>query len=173
MPAPDWAHPRDLRAIRMEARAAKQSGDASKMREARRMEGDELLDLRRWWLERIATTPAPLLEKMTLFWHGHFATSAEKVKDGYWMWLQNDTLRHHALGNFVTLTKAISRDPAMMVYLDLPQSRREHPNENWARRTTAHVSPRRSCASSPGRAGFGTTVGPPARTRPPGFARHR
>jgi uncharacterized protein (DUF1800 family) len=133
VPAPDWAHPRDLRTIRMEARAAKQRGDASKMREARRMEGDELLDLRRWWLDRIATTPAPLLEKMTLFWHGHFATSAEKVKDGYWMWLQNDTLRRHALGNFVTLTKAISRDPAMMIYLDLPQSRREHPNENWAR----------------------------------------
>ena len=131
--APDWARPRDLRAIRTEARSAKQSGDVSKMREARKMEGDELLDLRRWWLERIAITPAPLLEKMTLFWHGHFATSAEKVKDGYWMWLQNDTLRHHALGNFVALTKAISRDPAMMIYLDLPQSRREHPNENWAR----------------------------------------
>ena len=130
---PDWARPRDLRAIRMEARAAKKSGDASKMHEARKMEGDELLDLRRWWLEQIATTPAPLVEKMTLFWHGHFATGAEKVKDGYWMWLQNDTLRRHALGNFVALTKAISRDPAMMIYLDLPQSRREHPNENWAR----------------------------------------
>jgi uncharacterized protein (DUF1800 family) len=117
----------------MEARAAKKSGDASKMREARKTEGDELLDLRRWWLERIATTPEPLLEKMTLFWHSHFATSAEKVKDGYWMWLQNNTLRHHALGNFVALAKAISRDPAMMIYLDLPQSRREHPNENWAR----------------------------------------
>ena len=49
------------------------------------------------------------------------------------MWLQNDTLRHHAIGNFVVLTKAISRDPAMMIYLDLPQSRREHPDENWAR----------------------------------------
>jgi len=131
--APEWARPRDLREIRMEARSAKQSGDASKVREVRKMEGDELLDPRRWWLEWIATTPAPLLERMTLFWHGHFATSAEKVKDGYWMWLQNDTLRHHALGNFVALTKAISRDPAMMIYLDLPQSRREHPNENWAR----------------------------------------
>jgi uncharacterized protein (DUF1800 family) len=131
--APDWARPRDLREIRMEARAAKQNGDRTKVREVRKMEGDEFLDLRRWWLERIATTPAPLLEKMTLFWHSHFATSAEKVKDGYWMWLQNDTLRHHALGNFVALTKAISRDPAMMIYLDLPQSRREHPNENWAR----------------------------------------
>lgn len=131
--APGWAHPRDIRALRMEARAARQAGDNTKIREARQMEGDELLDLRAWWLSRMATTPAPLLEKMTLFWHGHFATSAEKVKDGYWMWLQNDTLRRHALGNFVTLTKRMSRDPAMMIYLDLPQSRSEHPNENWAR----------------------------------------
>ena len=44
------------------------------------------------------TSPAPLLEKMTLFWHGHFATSVLKVRDGYWMWLQNDTLRRNALG---------------------------------------------------------------------------
>src|SRR5438477_7649296 len=49
------------------------------------------------------------------------------------MWRQNDTLRRHALGNFATLTKEISRDPAMMIYLDLQQSRKEHPNENWAR----------------------------------------
>jgi len=132
-PAPEWAHPRDLGAIRMEAHLAKQRGNNFKMRKARKLEGDELLDLRYWWLERIATTPAPLVEKMTLFWHSHFATSAQKVKDAYWMWLQNDTLRRHALGNFVTLTKAISRDPAMMIYLDLPQSRRKHPNENWAR----------------------------------------
>jgi uncharacterized protein (DUF1800 family) len=57
----------------------------------------------------------------------------EKVKDGYWMWQQNETIRRHALGNFTTLTKEMSRDPAMMIYLDLPPSRREHPNENWAR----------------------------------------
>jgi uncharacterized protein (DUF1800 family) len=49
------------------------------------------------------------------------------------MWRQNDTLRRHALGNFAALTKEISRDPAMMIYLDLQQSRKEHPNENWAR----------------------------------------
>lgn len=130
---PDWAHPRDLRSIRQEARMAKQNGDVTKVRQARRMEGDEILDLRRWWLARMATTSAPLLEKMTLFWHGHFATSVEKVKDGYWMWRQNETLRRHSLGNFVTLTKEMSRDPAMLIYLDLAQSRREHPNENWAR----------------------------------------
>ncbi|MBV9619346.1 MAG: DUF1800 domain-containing protein, partial [Verrucomicrobia bacterium] len=65
--------------------------------------------------------------------HGHFATSIQKVRDAYWMWLQNDTLRRNALGNFGALVKKISRDPAMMIYLDLQQSRQEHPNENWAR----------------------------------------
>ena len=131
--APAWAQPRDLRSIRMEARAAKRSGDKAKLQEERQMEGEQLLDLRRWWMDWMGATPAPLIEKMTLFWHGHFATSAEKVTDGYWMWRQNDTFRRYALGNFVSLTKEMSRDPAMMIYLDLPQSRREHPNENWVR----------------------------------------
>lgn len=131
--APAWAQPRDLRSVRMEARAARQAGDKAKIRAERKMEGEELLDLRRWWMGWMEVTPTPLVEKMTLFWHGHFATSAAKVKNGYWMWRQNDTLRRNALGNFSALTKEMSRDPAMMIYLDLPQSRREHPNENWAR----------------------------------------
>src|SRR5262249_56903082 len=101
--------------------------------EIRRMEGENIIDLRRWWLDRMLTTPAPLLEKMTLFWHGHFATSVRKVRESYCMWLQNDTLRRNALGNFAVLTKKMSRDPAMMIYLDLNRSRTEHPNENWAR----------------------------------------
>ncbi len=135
VPPPAWATPRDIRAMRMEARGpnADPGQRQQKMREIRMMEGDEILDLRRWWLERMMNGPAPLLEKMTLFWHGHFATSVQKVKDVYWMWLQNDTLRRNALGSFATLTKKISRDPAMMIYLDLQQSRKEHPNENWAR----------------------------------------
>src|ERR1700731_2300171 len=135
VPAPSWSHPRDIRAARMEIKAAKEQGEdfKEKVRAIRMMEGEEILDLRRWWLERMMNGPAPLLEKMTLFWHGHFATSVQKVKDAYWMWLQNDTLRHNALGNFAVLTKKMSRDPAMMIYLDLQQSRQEHPNENWAR----------------------------------------
>ncbi|MBV9391578.1 MAG: DUF1800 domain-containing protein, partial [Verrucomicrobia bacterium] len=68
-----------------------------------------------------------------LFWHGHFATSAEKVRHAYKMWVQNETLRTHALGNFGSLLKAISRDPAMLIWLDLAQSRKEEPNENFAR----------------------------------------
>src|ERR1700737_5557467 len=135
IPAPTWAHPRNIQSTRMEIKAAKESGEnfQEKARQVRMTEGENILDLRRWWLERMMYGPAPLLEKMTLFWHGHFATSVQKVKDAYWMWLQNDTLRHHALGNFAVLTKKMSRDPAMLIYLDLQQSRQEHPNENWAR----------------------------------------
>ncbi len=131
---PDWAHPKNIRDLRMAARTA---GDRvqqkEKQREMRRMQGQEIVDLRGWWLERMMYGPAPLLEKMTLFWHGHFATSIQKVKDSYWMWLQNDTLRRNAFGSFAGLTKKMSRDPAMMIYLDLEKSRPEHPNENWAR----------------------------------------
>jgi len=135
VPPPTWAHPHNIRAQRMEIKAAKDRGEdfQSKARQIRMMEGDEIVDLRRWWLDRMLNGPAPLLEKMTLFWHGHFATSIQKVQDAYWMWLQNDTLRRNALGNFGALVKKISRDPAMMIYLDLQQSRQEHPNENWAR----------------------------------------
>ena len=135
VPPPVWAHPRNIREMRMETKAAKDRGEnfREKVREIRMKEDENILDLRRWWLERMMTGPAPLLEKMTLFWHGHFATSVQKVKDAYWMWLQNDTLRCNALGNFAALTKKMSRDPAMMIYLDLQQSRREYPNENWAR----------------------------------------
>ncbi len=93
----------------------------------------EMKDLVQWWMNRIILTPAPLLEKMTLFWHGHFATSAEKVRHAYTMWLQNETFRTYALGNFGNLLKAVSRDPAMLIWLDLAQSRKEEPNENFAR----------------------------------------
>jgi len=135
VPPPAWAHPRNIRDQRMEIKAAKDRGEnfQEKVRQIRMMEGDEIVDLRRWWLDRMLNGPAPLLEKMTLFWHGHFATSIQKVRDAYWMWLQNDTIRRNAFGNFGALVKKISRDPAMMIYLDLQQSRQEHPNENWAR----------------------------------------
>ena len=135
VPPPAWAHPRNVRQQRMEIKAAKDRGEnfQQKVRQIRMMEGDEIVDLRRWWLDRMLKGPAPLLEKITLFWHGHFATSIQKVRDAYWIWLQNDTIRHNAFGNFGALVKKISRDPAMMIYLDLQQSRQEHPNENWAR----------------------------------------
>lgn len=85
------------------------------------------------WLLRMATGPRPLQEKLTLFWHGHFATSAVKVRNPYFMWLQIDTFRRMATGNWLDLLEATAKDPAMLIWLDQAQSRREHPNENFAR----------------------------------------
>jgi uncharacterized protein (DUF1800 family) len=134
-PPPKWAHPQNVKEIRMALQALKEDAPErkEKMREMREMEAAQILDLRRWWLSRMMTAQNPLREKMTLFWHGHFATSMQKVNNCYWMWLQNETLRRNALGNFKSLTRQMSRDPAMMIYLDLQESRKEHPNENWAR----------------------------------------
>ena len=102
-------------------------------RELGKVEGASMLDLRLWWLNRMRYTAAPLQEKATLFWHGHFATSNQKVNDSYLMWQQNDTLRRYALGKFPDMLKAMSRDPAMIRWLDLGDSRKNHPNENFAR----------------------------------------
>jgi uncharacterized protein (DUF1800 family) len=86
-----------------------------------------------WWAWRMLNTPAQLLEKTTLFWHGHFATSAAKVEDARLMLDQNQLLRRFAFGNFAELVLEISRDPAMLIYLDSASNRKAHPNENYAR----------------------------------------
>lgn len=86
-----------------------------------------------WWAGRMVATPRPLEEKMTLFWHGHFATSETKVRDYRKLLLQNRTLREHATGNFRELLLAVMRDPAMLVYLDNGQNIKDHPNENFGR----------------------------------------
>jgi uncharacterized protein (DUF1800 family) len=85
------------------------------------------------WLYRMVNTPDPLLEKLTLFWHGHFASSAAKVTNPRMMLDQNDLLRSKARGKFEDLVRQISRDPAMLVYLDSTTNRRIHPNENYGR----------------------------------------
>lgn len=95
--------------------------------------GGEADNLSAWWMHRLSSTPAPLLEKTTLFWHGHFATSAEKVEKLPMMLRQNELLRQHALGDFTAMVQGISRDPAMLIYLDSATNRKAHPNENFAR----------------------------------------
>lgn len=86
-----------------------------------------------WWTWRMLNTPAQLLEKTTLFWHGHFATSAAKVDDVQLMLEQNRLLRRSAFGDFSELVLEISRDPAMLLFLDSATNRKAHPNENYAR----------------------------------------
>lgn len=94
---------------------------------------DEARQLAAWWVYVMLSTTHPLLERMTLLWHGHFATSADKVTDAALLLQQNRVLRQYALGDFRAMTQAISRDPAMLVYLDSATNRRSHPNENYAR----------------------------------------
>jgi len=89
--------------------------------------------LQAWWLFRMQNDPFPLREKMTLFWHGHFATSFHKVEDMRMMHEQNETLRRGALGDFRDLVLNVSRDPAMIRWLDNQENFKEHPNENFAR----------------------------------------
>ena len=86
-----------------------------------------------WWGERMLTTGRPLEEKLTLFWHGHFATGAGKVRDARMMHRQNEMLRANAAGNFRDLLVGILTDPAMLVYLDNGENRKDHPNENFGR----------------------------------------
>ncbi len=91
------------------------------------------IDLRTWWVSEMLTTPSPLTEKMTLFWHNTFVSSQQKVKFSQLMYRQNVTLRKNALGNYADLLHAASRDPAMLIYLDSANSRKGTPNENFAR----------------------------------------
>jgi uncharacterized protein (DUF1800 family) len=86
-----------------------------------------------WWANRMLNTPRPLEEKMTLFWHGHFATSDEKVRDYRKMLKQNQMLRAKATGNFRDLLIAVAQDPAMLAYLDAAVNVKGAPNENFAR----------------------------------------
>ena len=119
-------------------------GEWTDPRRVRAMEPDERklfvreqiergLELKGWWFSEMARTPAPLAERMTLFWHNHFTSSLQKVRSPALMYRQNVLLRRHALGNFGELLHAASRDPAMLVYLDAASNRRGQPNENFAR----------------------------------------
>jgi len=99
---------------------------------ARQRQAD-LTSLTTWWVRRMATSSHPLREKLTWFWHGHFATSVAKVQRVDLMAAQNATLRSMAGGNFPSLTLAIAKDPAMMIWLDTITDVAAHPNENFAR----------------------------------------
>ena len=89
--------------------------------------------LRAAWLQRMIDGVEPAREKLALFWHNHFATSVTKVNDGRLMERQGELLFQHALGSFRQMLREVSRDPAMLVWLDSNQNVRSHPNENFAR----------------------------------------
>jgi len=86
-----------------------------------------------WWLDRMVMATNPFPEKLTFFWHGHFATAMSKVRSAALMLRQNELLRTGGLGAFDALDLAIARDPAMMIWLDENQNIAGRPNENFAR----------------------------------------
>ena len=92
-----------------------------------------LIAMQQWWLGRMIATPAPLQEKMTLFWHGHFTSSPEKQTTAQELLMQNQLFREYALGNVRDLTLHVSQDPAMLRYLDNNVNVKAHPNEYYAR----------------------------------------
>ena len=93
---------------------------------------DKLRDAQAWWIVRMLYTARPLEEKMVFFWHDHFATSADKVKS-LPMKNQIDLFRSLALANFADIVIAVSKDPAMLDWLDNRTNRVGRPNENYAR----------------------------------------
>src|SRR3546814_2268518 len=83
------------------------------------------LDLKAWWPREMLATPAPLTEVMTLFWHNHFTSSLEQVKAPVLLYRQNALLRRPVPGTFATLLREVARAPAMLVYLDRAERRRQ------------------------------------------------
>lgn len=107
-------------------------------RAQRQLEREWMDEIRAWWMEKMVNlTPTSrgfsIRERMVLFWHNHFATQAIDVPRPQLMYIQNTTLRKHALGNFKTLVQDITRDPAMLYYLDGRVNQKGKPNENYAR----------------------------------------
>jgi len=86
-----------------------------------------------WWVNLLHTSAASLQEHLALFWHNHFATSNDKVRRPSFMLGQNQLFRTMGAGKFVDLLVAVSKDPAMLIWLDNATNVKAHPNENWAR----------------------------------------
>jgi uncharacterized protein (DUF1800 family) len=119
----EWPNYRDMYALPQEQRDL--------FNQARRA---EIQELKTWWLVEMIATPAPLTERMTLFWHNHFVSAFEASgHNTHRMWNQNDLFRRESTGNFGTLLRAILSDPIMLRYLDASTNRKGRPNENLAR----------------------------------------
>ena len=121
-------------------RAAQRAQDEDRLAELRKARQDreqadrqQMASMQKWWLTRLIESPRPLEEKMTFFWHGHFATNYRTIENSYHMFAQNAMFRANALGSFRDLLRGIIRDPAMIAYLDNNDSKKGKPNENLAR----------------------------------------
>ena len=98
--------------------------------EMRKKSGADLKTLNNIWLGKMINSEAQLREKLSLFWHGHFAC---RVINGYFQQELLHDIRSYSLGNFRDLLFAVSKSPAMLQFLNNQQNRKQQPNENFAR----------------------------------------
>jgi len=108
------------------------TSDLSK-EERKQLRKQQSKSLALWWQQLMLSSSSPFEEVMTLFWHNHFVSSIQKVKSPYLMLKQNDLFRKQGLGSFVDLVESVLKDPAMLLYLDNNNNKKQAPNENLAR----------------------------------------
>ena len=134
-PAPDWIGlgPAEVQRRQRMAESERKKGVDGKDLSIVRPVQEQGRELRNWWVEEMIATDQPLVERMTMFWHGHFTSSLMKVRYPASLFRQNALFRREALGNYASLLKAVARDPAMLIYLDGRGSVARQPNENFAR----------------------------------------
>ncbi|MEO6538865.1 MAG: DUF1800 domain-containing protein [Ferruginibacter sp.] len=104
--------------------------NASQKKIMRQQSREQLKNLNILWLDEMINSEAQLREKMSLFWHGHFAC---RVINSYFQQELLNTIRANALGSFGDLLKAVSKSPSMLQFLNNQQNKKSHPNENFAR----------------------------------------
>lgn len=135
VPSPDFSALRDLyeEALQRRRDGADEAARRALARLIRRTAREKFQEVREWWVRRMLMTQRPLQEKMVLFWHGLLVSGVPEVRNPEFLFIQNGLFRRMALGNYKDLILAISRDPAMLNYLDNNRNRKGKPNENYAR----------------------------------------
>lgn len=123
IPLPEWASITSPRQLLSEV-------DRDTLKSLRRTWSKEL---KHWWFKQMVHNDSSIQEKMTLFWANHFTSSLKKVKWPQMILAQNQLLREHAIGSYKAMLKGILRNPAMLIYLDNANSKKQSPNENLAR----------------------------------------
>jgi hypothetical protein len=126
-------YPRTIREIAEKTRGMTDEERKQYRQRLMRANREAVAETAAWWVRRMGQGAYPLQEKLTLFWHGHFTTSARDERSVALLWEQNELLRRMAAGNFGKFVVEISRNPAMLDYLNNNQNKKQHPNENYAR----------------------------------------
>ncbi len=131
--APPQIDPELRRLVDPERKALSEDERQADRERRKRLERRTFEEIRGWWVRRLAESPRPFEERMTLFWHGRFTSGFREVQNPVFMLEQNQLLRRLALGNYRDLLIGISKDRAMLRYLDNAKNRKQSPNENFAR----------------------------------------